>query len=141
MMDKAELDAIRGQAAQARFGGGAARPAAPAARRAQVVSKAWFPAGLPAGTAYVGRGSPYGNRHAMRSEADRGAVCDAHEADVAALLRDPAFVARMMRDLDGKDLACFCKRRSGPPVRCHADAWLREVGARTRFPALYCAPA
>ena len=115
----------------------------PGAGRRQVTNVRWYPrGGLPADVAYVGRASrseagPYGNPYVIGTHGDRDQVCDLFEEELARRLEDAAYADRMMRDLDGKHLACWCAGRTGR-VRCHAEALLREVGRRSARPELYC---
>lgn len=74
-------------------------------------------AGVPAGAVYIGRPSVFGNPFAMRSEEDRNLVCDQFEQYVR---ERPQLIARIKRELKGKDLVCFCA-----PKRCHGDLLLR----------------
>lgn len=69
---------------------------------------------------YCGRGSKWGNRNRMRTEADRDAVCDQHEID---LFHDHGLL-RALDELRGEDLICFCA-----PKRCHCDLLLRLANA------------
>jgi hypothetical protein len=92
---------------------------------------------LPANVAYCGRLSkndpgPYGNPYEIGRDGTRDEVCDKWDIELKLRLQDPAYEARMMRDLDGKDLACFCF-----PLRCHCQSTLREVGDRSQFPDRY----
>lgn len=58
--------------------------------------------GTPAGSVYIGRGSPYGNPFKIGEHGNRD--------DVSALR--------------GKDLVCFCA-----PARRHGDALLRKANS------------
>ena len=70
----------------------------------------------PLDAVYVGRGSPWGNPFKMNSSdgAERNRVCDLFEKEILPTLD--------LRPLRGKSLVCFCA-----PLRCHADALLREA--------------
>ena len=70
------------------------------------------------GAVYIGRGSPWGNPFVIGKDGDRDTVCDKYAAMVES---DPAFKSRVIANLKGKDLVCFCK-----PQRCHGD-YLIEV--------------
>jgi len=72
---------------------------------------------VPRGAVYVGRGSPFGNPFKIGIYGDRDKVCDLYENYV----RDnPDLLARIKKELRGKDLVCWCK-----PKRCHADFLLQ----------------
>jgi hypothetical protein len=68
----------------------------------------------PANAVYVGRGSPWGNPFRISEYQDRDEVCDRFEQEVL-----PKLDLTLLR---GKHLVCFCA-----PLRCHADALLREA--------------
>jgi len=72
------------------------------------------------------------------TDGTRDEVCDKFESELKQRLKDAAFVAQMMRDLDGKHLACWCARR-GRPFRCHAQTIMAAVAERSTRPELYCA--
>lgn len=61
----------------------------------------------------IDRTTPYGNRHSIEgpTRADRLRCLCKHAQD---LLADPPLVARIRRDLPGKDLLCWCD-----PLPCH----------------------
>ncbi len=63
---------------------------------------------------YVGRGTPWGNPFVLGRDGDRNAVCDRFERETLPTLD--------VSELKGKDLVCWCA-----PLRCHADALLREA--------------
>ena len=67
---------------------------------------------------YVGRGTPWGNPFVLGRDGDRDEVCDRFESEVLPTLDVAA--------LRGKDLICWCA-----PLRCHADALLREANKDT----------
>jgi hypothetical protein len=126
MPDRPQAEARLAGATEARTGG-----------QRLVVNISWYKGRLPADVRYVGRGTPYGNRFVMGLHGDRDQVCDMHERDLMVRLRDRRFADQMVKDLDGMHLGCHCKRRTGPPVRCHADTLLREVARRTTNPGMY----
>lgn len=70
----------------------------------------------PKDAVYCGRPGPYGNRFAMKREADRNMVCDRFEREQL-----PAMDVSALR---GRDLKCFCA-----PKRCHCDAILVKANA------------
>lgn len=89
---------------------------------------------IPAGARYIGRSMPrlglvdegWGNSHRMRDERDRDRVCDAHERDVRArIAREPAYAERIMTELAGRDLVCWC---DGERQRCHGHTYIKIVG-------------
>jgi hypothetical protein len=74
--------------------------------------------GEPDGSAYIGRGSPYGNPFVIGVHGNRDQVCDMFEALVLPGLD--------VEPLRGKDLVCFCK-----PLRCHGDAIMAKLYGET----------
>lgn len=87
---------------------------------------------LPPGAVYIGRAaphlglpaSPYANRFRIKSYADpaeRDSACDSYEADLRErMARDPTIGQRLMDDLWGRDLVCYCA-----PARCHGHTLVR----------------
>jgi hypothetical protein len=75
-----------------------------------------YRSGIPEGAVYIGRGSPWGNPFVIGADGTRDEVCDKYAESV---LFNPDKVARIKRELRGKDLVCFCK-----PKRCHGDLLL-----------------
>jgi hypothetical protein len=80
--------------------------------------------GRPAAAVYVGRPSPWGNPFshlpgtlAQYHVPTRAAAIAAYEA---WLLAQPEMVARVKRELAGRDLVCWCY-----PSACHAEVLLR----------------
>lgn len=71
----------------------------------------------PPGSVYVGRGTPWGNPYVINIHGDREQVCKLFES---YLENRPHLVARIKRELKGKNLVCSCK-----PARCHGDTLLR----------------
>lgn len=63
----------------------------------------------PAGSVYIGRGSPWGNPFVIGIHGNRDEVCDRFEAEILPTLD--------LSPLKGKHLVCYCK-----PRRCHGDA-------------------
>lgn len=72
--------------------------------------------GVPAGSKYIGRGSPHGNRFVIGRDGDRDAVCEKHDLDLA---RDRARLKRL-DELAGCDVVCFCA-----PLRCHGNTLVK----------------
>jgi hypothetical protein len=67
----------------------------------------------PADAVYIGRGTPWGNPFVMGVDGNRNEVCNKY---LVSLLENPLLVARIKRELRGKDLVCSCK-----PRQCHGD--------------------
>lgn len=59
----------------------------------------------PKGAVYIGRGSIYGNPFPITATQDRNKVCNMYEDYVEA---DPVKKALFIKNLQGKDLVCFC---------------------------------
>ena len=72
-------------------------------------------AGVPAGAAYIGRGSKWGNPFRIGVDGDRAAVIAKYER----WLRDRHLLLRALDELRGRDLVCFCA-----PLACHGDLLL-----------------
>jgi hypothetical protein len=140
-MDNAHRNSILQQRMAGQGTAPAPKQANPARR--QVVNMHWFKGqSLPADIYYVGRVSkgnpgPYGNPYEIGKHGTLDEVCDKFEADFRERVKNPAYVAQMMRDLDGKHLACWCAQR-GRAFRCHAQTIMREVAQRSARPELYC---
>ena len=65
----------------------------------------------------VDRSSPWGNPYFMKTEAQRGEVCDKFEPyAVDRLKKEP----RWLDHLRDQNLACWCA-----PKRCHAETLMR----------------
>ncbi len=77
-------------------------------------------AGVPTGAVYIGRGSKWGNPFRIGADGDRAAVITKHEA----WLRDQHELLRLLDELRGRDLVCFCA-----PAPCHGDLLLRLANA------------
>lgn len=74
----------------------------------------------PADSVYVGIPTVFGNPFTMHSEADRELVVKKHrDWLLSGQGRAPALVAKVKRDLKGKNLVCWCA-----PLLCHADTLL-----------------
>jgi hypothetical protein len=70
--------------------------------------------GVPKGAVYIGRPGPWGNPFLIGRDGDR--------AEVVRKFRDsvtPELVLRVVKELKGKDLVCFCA-----PKACHGDVLL-----------------
>ncbi len=77
-------------------------------------------AGEPTGAVYIGHGSKWGNPFRIGADGDRAAVIAKHEA----WLRDQHDLLRLLDELRGRDLVCFCA-----PAPCHGDLLLRLANA------------
>jgi len=60
---------------------------------------------------YIGRGSVCGNPFVIGRDGDRAEVIRKYEGDLAS---SPALIARLLPELVGKRIACFC-----PPLAWH----------------------
>ncbi|WP_018012507.1 DUF4326 domain-containing protein [Sinorhizobium medicae] len=88
---------------------------------------------------HVGRPGPWGNPFIVGKHGDAAYCFDLHKAllagllrvgadpDVGALERTRRFVSENVKELRGKNLACWCR----PGAPCHADVLL-EVANRPR---------
>ncbi|NOV15911.1 DUF4326 domain-containing protein [Ensifer adhaerens] len=88
---------------------------------------------------HVGRPGPWGNPFVVGRHGDAAYCVDLYRALVAGLLRvgaDPdiealersrKFVGENLDELQGKNLACWCK----PGAPCHADVLINLVGRLT----------
>ena len=72
--------------------------------------------GTPAGAVTIGRGSNWGNPFKVGPDGNRAAVIAKHEA----WLRNQHDLLRVIGELRGKDLVCFCALAA-----CHGDLLLR----------------
>jgi hypothetical protein len=110
--------------------------------KCKVLNKRWFSGALPANAVYCGRGAgkdpgKYGNPYIVGADGNRDEVIAKFEAEFMQRLKNPTYEAKMMADLDGKDLVCWCKDKIRF-VPCHCDVILREVGKRSKHPERYC---
>lgn len=74
---------------------------------------------IPVDAVFVGRPSEFGNPFIVGIHGVRGECCDLFDDLVD---NDPLFEQRIIDELEGKDLVCFCA-----PRRCHADRLLRTA--------------
>lgn len=74
-------------------------------------------ADVPAGAVYIGRGGPYGNPFVIGRDGDRDQVIALYTEWIRT---QPDLLARVRRELRGKDLVCFCA-----PCPCHGDVLLK----------------
>lgn len=77
-------------------------------------------AGEPAGAVYIGRGSKWGNPFRIGRDGDRATVIAKHER----WLSDRHDLLRVLDELRGRDLLCFCA-----PLPCHGELLLRLANA------------
>ncbi|MDU1497893.1 MULTISPECIES: DUF4326 domain-containing protein [Bradyrhizobium] len=76
--------------------------------------------GIPAGAVYIGRGSKWGNPFRIGQDSDRAAVIAKH----VRWLADQHHLLRVLDELRGRDLVCFCAPRA-----CHGDLLARLANA------------
>jgi hypothetical protein len=69
--------------------------------------------GLPAGAAYIGRPSKWGNPFPLKDFADRESCLAAYRDWLES---QPVLIEDAKRELAGRDLVCFCA-----PKPCHGD--------------------
>lgn len=89
--------------------------------------------GLPSNTVYVGRPSVYGNNYSSKSGLYSREECVAlHRVDIyETLTTDPSYFDQLKRDLDGKDLACWCAN-DRKVISCHGDNYLHILSPEMR---------
>jgi hypothetical protein len=71
---------------------------------------------IPSGAVYIGRPSPFGNPFEIGPDGTRLEVIEKYKQ---WLLAQPELVARVQRELRGKDLVCWCA-----PLPCHGNLLL-----------------
>jgi Domain of unknown function (DUF4326) len=71
---------------------------------------------MPPTAIYIGRGSRWGNPFRIGPNGDRSAVIRKYEHWLA----DQPHLLRVLDELRGRDLICFCS-----PLSCHGDLLLR----------------
>jgi hypothetical protein len=72
---------------------------------------------------YVGRPSKWGNPFPVPRESMRDEAIAKYERHTATRLINGALTSEDFKELDGKDLMCFCA-----PKRCHGDVILKLHG-------------
>lgn len=103
----------------------------PARRRARVEGDL-FHGRVPDGAVYVGRAAPglpashYANPYPARTHGQRNAI-RLYRAYLAA---HPELARAALRELAGRDLACWCP----PDQPCHADVLLEITATANAFP-------
>lgn len=77
---------------------------------------------LPPNTVYIGRPSAHGNSYSSKSGLYTKEECVAlHRVDLYRdLIQDPSLFGKLKEELDGKDLACWCKQHKRIAA-CHGD--------------------
>lgn len=86
---------------------------------------------VPEGAVYVGRemyghlGSPFANPYKPSAET-RESYAQCVAVYRAWLLSQPELVEQARREMAGRDLACWCRRKTWP---CHADVLLGLVNS------------
>ncbi len=70
---------------------------------------------------YIGRGSAFGNPFVIGKDGSRDEVIRKY---IELYSDNSDFIAKVRRELRGKDLVCFCS-----PALCHGD-WLLEIANR-----------
>jgi hypothetical protein len=73
--------------------------------------------GIPRGSIYIGRPSPFGNPFEIGRDGTREEVI---EKFTSWIYGHPDLMARVKSELRGKDLVCFCH-----PRPCHGDVLLK----------------
>lgn len=73
----------------------------------------------PAEAVYIGRGSPYGNPFIVGTHGTRSQVIELYREHLHA---NPELLAKVKRELPGKDLLCYCS-----PAPCHGTVLLFEA--------------
>lgn len=72
---------------------------------------------IPADAVYIGRPSQWGNPYTIGLGLDREEAVEKYEKWVKS---QPVMIAKIKRQLRGKDLVCFCA-----PQKCHGDVILK----------------
>lgn len=80
---------------------------------------------VPEDAVYVGRDSPYGNPYTVLTDGGREQAIKKY-ADY--LFRTPDLLAKVIKDLKGKNLVCHCT-----PLPCHADVLLLVANPELDF--------
>lgn len=72
--------------------------------------------GIPSGAVYIGRGSAFGNPFQIPRDGDREEVIEKFWLWIKT---QPKLIERVKRELNGKDLVCYCS-----PQACHGNILL-----------------
>lgn len=76
-----------------------------------------YKSGIPDGSVYIGRPSKWGNPFSIGKDGTREEVIGKY---LAWILSNPEKMEEVKRELQGKNLVCFCA-----PKACHGDILLR----------------
>lgn len=88
---------------------------------------------IPADAVYIGRPSPWGNPFEIGKDGTREEVIQMYRD---WLFAQPTFVARVKRELAGKNLVCWCS-----PQACHGEVLLEVANNLERYvPAPHVLP-
>lgn len=85
---------------------------------------------IPKGAVYIGRNrkhepeNPFANLYEMPKDGNREQVCEKYRV---WLLEQPELIAKIKRELRGKDLVCFCA-----PQQCHGDLLLEIANSEAQ---------
>lgn len=87
----------------------------------------------PASAVYIGRPSPWGNPFEIGKDGNREDVIRLYRE---WLMAQPTLVARVKRELAGKDLICWCS-----PLACHGEVLIEVAnGLERHVPAPHVLP-
>ena len=76
------------------------------------------------GSAYIGRGSAWGNPYVIGKDGDRAEVIEKYRVHAYnKWVHDMRYEVDWLEPLRGKDLVCFCA-----PQACHGDVLLEMIG-------------
>lgn len=82
----------------------------------------------PPGAVFIGRGSPWGNEWSHLSYGKATYKVATREEAIRChrewLMSDPEMLARVKKELKGKDLVCYCA-----PLSCHGDTLLEVANS------------
>lgn len=78
------------------------------------------------GAIFIGRPGPYGNPFIIGRHGTRQEIIHAYHS---MLLKSPALLGRVKKELVGKDLACFCA-----PLPCHGDVLIALANGKKYNP-------
>lgn len=81
------------------------------------------------GAVFIGRPGPYGNPFVIGRHGSRLQVIELYRR---MLVTNPVLSNRVVEELRGKDLACFCA-----PLPCHGDVLLRYANDPVHYGVRY----
>lgn len=87
----------------------------------RVLNKYHYPNGLPIGSIYIGRGSPFGNPFQIGKDGDRTTVLNKFKT---YLYTNHQLRQLVLATLPGNDLVCFCA-----PKPCHGDIYINFINS------------